>query len=91
MIAQIPYRFFGRIFTSYLLGWMNRIVLCGFRHEKTAGRSLLTQSLQRGILRVSEIFGYDENKYPGGVLQRTAGGCKAVHEPRGKILSELSG
>lgn len=23
----------------------------------------MTQSLQRGILRVSEIFGYDENKY----------------------------
>ena len=40
----------------------------------------MTQSLQRGILRVSEIFGYDENKYPGGVLQRAAGGCKAVHE-----------
>ena len=51
----------------------------------------MTQSLQRGILRVSEIFGYDENKYPGGVLQRAAGRCKAVHEPRGKILSELSG
>ena len=70
---------------------MNRIVLCGFRHEKTAGRSPLTQNLQRGILRVSEIFGYDENKYPGGALQRAAGGCKAVQEPRGKILSELSG
>lgn len=91
LIAQIPSGFFSRIFTSSLLGWMNRIVLCGFRHEKTAGRSPLTQSLQRGILRVSEIFGYDENKYPGGVLQRAAGGCKAVHEPRGKILSELSG
>ena len=51
----------------------------------------MTQSLQRGILRVSEIFGYDENKYPGGALQRAAGGCKAVQEPRGKILSELSG
>lgn len=70
---------------------MSRIVLCGFRHEKTAGRNPLTQSLQRGILRVSEIFGYDENKYPGGVLQRAAGGCKAVQESRGKILSELSG
>lgn len=91
LIAQIPYRFFSRIFTSYPHGQMNRIVLCGFRHEKTAGRSPLTQSLQRGILRVSEIFGYDENKYPGGMLQRAAGGCKAVHEPRGKILSELSG
>lgn len=78
LIAQIPYRFFSRIFTSYSLSWMNRIILCGFRHEKTAGRSPLTQSLQRGILRVSEIFGYDENKYPGGVLQRAAGGCKAV-------------
>ena len=51
----------------------------------------MTQNLQRGILRVSEIFGYDENKYPGGMLQRAAGGCKVVHEPRGKILSELSG
>ena len=51
----------------------------------------MTWAVQRGILRVSEIFGYDENKYPGGTLQRAAGGCKAVQEPRGKILSELSG
>ena len=91
MIAQIPYRFFSRIFTSYPLGWMSRIVLCGFRHEKAAGRSPLTQNLQRGILRVSEIFGYDEKEYPERMLQRAAGWCKAVQGVRGKILSELSG
>ena len=65
---------------------MSRIVLCSFRHEKTAGRSPLTQSLQRGILRVSEIFGYDENKYPGGVLQRAAGGGKQYGVPYGMGL-----
>lgn len=70
---------------------VNRIVLCRFLHEKTAGRNPLTQAAQRGILRVSEIFGYDENKYLGGMLQRAAGGCEAAQEPHGKILSELSG
>lgn len=69
---------FGRNAHFHRLGRVKQIVLCCFWHEKTAGRSPLTQSLQRGILRVSEIFGYDENKYPGGVLQRAAGGCKAV-------------
>ena len=77
--------------TSRPLGRVKQIVLCSFWHEKTAGRKPLTPAAQRGILRVSEIFGYDENKYPGGTLQRAAGGCKAVQEPREKILSELSG
>ena len=77
--------------TSHLFCRVKQIVLCSFWHEKTAGCRPLTWAVQRGILRVSEIFGYDENKYPGGTLQRAAGGCKAVQEPRGKILSELSG
>ena len=51
----------------------------------------MTQSLQRGILRVSEIFGYDEKEYPERMPQRAAGWCKAVQGVRGKILSELSG
>ena len=36
----------------------------------------MTQSLQRGILRVSEIFGYDEKEYPERMLQRAAGWCE---------------
>ena len=67
-------------------------VVFPFRSDETlAGPFCLTFGRQRRILRGSEIFGYDENKYPGGMLQRAAGGCKAVHEPCGKILSELSG
>ena len=38
-----------------------------------------------------EYYGYDEKKYPEGMLQRAAGWCKAVQGIRGKILSELSG
>ncbi len=60
-------------------------------HEKSAGRFLLTLTPQGSILRVSEIFGYDEKEYPERMLQRAAVWCKAVQGVRGKILSELSG
>ena len=60
-------------------------------HEKTDGPFPLTLPLYESILRVSEIFGYDEKEYPEGMLQRAAGWCKAVQGVRGKILSELSG
>ena len=72
-------------------GRMKHFVFCKRTDETMTGPYLLTLRPARRILRGSEIFGYDENKYPGGGLQRAAGRCKAVHEPRGKILSELPG
>ena len=51
----------------------------------------MTLTPRGSILRVSEIFGYDEKEYPERMLQRAAFWCKAVQGVRGKILSELSG
>ena len=59
--------------------------------EKSDGPYHLTFPLRGSILRVSEIFGYDEKEYPERMLQRAAVWCKAAQGVRGKILSELSG
>ena len=70
---------------------MNKIHPLTETSEKPEAPVLLTLPGQRSILRVSEIFGYDEKEYPERMLQRAAVWCKAAQGVRGKILSELSG
>ena len=70
---------------------MKKIVFLFRVCERMPAPFPLTLAAAKRILQSNEIFGYDENKYPGGMLQRAAGRCKAAHEPRGKILSELPG